>query len=157
VYDGTGNSNLNSLQGTIETAQAAGYQVNGTYVTAPTDLAWERSQARGDKTGREVPETTLRDTHASVSAVLPQAAPLFDSMRLVDSTMGPLNAQGYSTGQIIATATKGNDIQVADQEAYDRFLAKANEDTTPRGRTVPYPEWNSPDFGKTLRPERTAR
>lgn len=135
VYDGTGNSSMESLQGKIDAGRDAGYTVNGVYVTCPTDLAWDRAQARADKTGREVPEGMLRETHANVSGILPEAAPLFDSTVLVDSTKGAVDEQGRTSGEIIASGSLGQDLSVHNPEAYSEFLAKANEDTTPKGRT----------------------
>ena len=132
LYDGTGNSSLKSLTGKIDAARQAGYTVNGTYVTCPTEMALDRSVEREEKTGRGVPEGMLRETHANVSQILPDAAPLFDKTVLVDSTLGPLDERGYTTGETIASGTMGQPLDVHNADAYQQFLDKANEDTTIR-------------------------
>ena len=119
VLDGTGNSKQSSIEGKIDTAHEQGYKVAATYVTCPTDEAVARATSRGERTGRVVPEGTIRDTHASVSAILPAVASKFDSMKLVDTTSGP--------GEVIASATKGGEVQVSNPTAYKTFTDKANE------------------------------
>jgi predicted ABC-type ATPase len=122
VLDGTGDSSAKSVIGKIEGAQNEGYKVVGTYVTCPTNEAVSRAQARAEETGRSVPEEVIRGTHSSVSRVVPDVASKFDSFRLIDTTTGsPVK------GQVIAETTKGEPINVVNQNAYNDFLAKGNE------------------------------
>lgn len=116
VLDGTGDSSEKSINGKISTARAAGYRVVGNYATVPTDVAVERANARGAKTGRYVPESVIRGTHSAVSQIFPKIAGNFDEVKLWD-TMG--------TPKIIASGGKGK-LTVHDQDAYNAFLAKGD-------------------------------
>jgi predicted ABC-type ATPase len=132
VLDGTGNSDEAKLLGKIESYQNAGYTVDGRYVTCPTDDAIGRMVARGSQPletggGRYVPEGILRETHSSVSQVVPNVADNFDTFKLYDSS-GPMG----TTAPLIAEATRGNEPTIYDQALYDQFLAKGNEDTSTR-------------------------
>jgi predicted ABC-type ATPase len=71
VLDGTGDTSPASMTGKIDTARAAGYKVEAHYVTLPTDMAVANALARGQKTGRFVPEEVIRTTHAGVSTTFP--------------------------------------------------------------------------------------
>jgi predicted ABC-type ATPase len=119
VLDGTGNNKASSVERKISAAREAGYTVKGHYVTCPTDVAVQRAIVRGEETGRVVPESVVRGTHAGVSRVVPQVASSFDTFDLVD-TSGPTPIK-------VASATKGNPITVENQALYDDFLAKGNE------------------------------
>jgi predicted ABC-type ATPase len=122
VLDGTGNSKLASVVGKIDAAHEAGYKVNGIYVTCPTDEAVSRAVARAEKTGRVVPESTIRSTHASVSRIVPEIASKFDSFKLVDTTPG-----GKDSGKVIAETTFGKPLTVNSPDAYQTFLDKGKE------------------------------
>ncbi len=118
LLDGTGNSDLDKLEGKIKAARDAGYQVNGVYATVPTQLAWARNIKRAlqDEHRGQVPASALGGAHSSVSAVAPQAAPDFDSFQLFDMASGE--------ARLIATCKRGEEMEVLDQEAYDGFLSK---------------------------------
>lgn len=120
TLDGTGDASLEKLTGKVEAARAAGYTVHAQYVTADTDEALRRAKARAAKTGRVVPETVLRGTHASVSRVLEGAMDrkLFDSVKLYDN-----NGKG---AKLIATQGGGK-TDILDGGAYRKFLAKGHE------------------------------
>jgi predicted ABC-type ATPase len=115
VLDGTGNSSVESLQGKIDAARANGYQVVANYATVPTNVAVERANARAEKTGRVVPESVVREIHASVSSVFPQAAGSFDKVNLWDNT--------GRTPVLLATGGGGS-LTVMDQGGYQAFLDK---------------------------------
>ena len=117
VLDGTGDSTAKSIGGKVDSARAQGYKVVGNYATVPTDVAIARANDRGRKTGRYVPETVIRQTHAGVSSVFPQVAGKFDEINLFDTTGRP---------RLIAKGGKGK-LNIIDQAGYDSFLAKASE------------------------------
>ena len=119
VLDGTGDNKASSVEGKIAGARAAGYTVKGHYVTCPTNVAVERAAARGERTGRVVPEAVIRGTHAGVSRVVPEVASSFDSFTLVDTS--------GSTPRKVASATRGEPIKVEDQGLWDAFVAKGSE------------------------------
>lgn len=143
TLDGTGDGSVAGLKKKIDAARAAGYQVNGFYVTVPTDVAVVRSVARGIKTKRVVGEHILRATHVSVSQILPQAFKEFDNVQLFDSTNALTKVMSYK---------RDGDVQeILDQGLWDSFTAKGTEDAT---REVAERAWQmfseSGDTSKTM-------
>lgn len=120
VVDGTGDGGFEALAKKLEGYRSMGHSVSGTYVTIDTDVAVARALARGQKSGRFVPETVIRQTHKSVSQVLPRAMRdgLFDHVELWDNTGTP--------PLLVAEATRDT-ITIHDQAAWERFLAKAED------------------------------
>ncbi len=117
TLDGTGNSQPAKLRGKITTAKAAGYRVEGHYVTVPTDLAVQRANARGAQTGRYVPESVVRSTHAGVSSALPQVYPDFDAVNLYDSRSNTLEH---------VMEWRDGSFTVHDSGLWDEFVAKGS-------------------------------
>jgi len=117
VADGTGDSSEASMGKKIKKAKDANYRVVGNYATVPTQVAVDRANARGKKTGRYVPESVIRGTHAGVSSVLPKIVDQFDEINLFDTT-GDL--------KLLASGKNGK-FKVNDEEGYNAFLAKAGE------------------------------
>ena len=122
VLDGTGNSSYESLSGKVEAARASGYKVNAAYITIPTQVALNRSNARslGETNRRFVPDSVLISTHRSVSQVFPEAVSrgLFDYIRLIDNT---------GSSPILIGSTQGGQFEVVNQDLYDDFLSKGND------------------------------
>lgn len=118
TLDGTGDSGTAKLRGKVERARAAGATVNAKYVTVDTDEAVRRSNLRAQETGRVVPESVIRETHANVSQTFNDAIQedMFDSVQLWDNN-GP-------TPNLIGEKPPGGTWHVNDNDAYDRFLAK---------------------------------
>jgi predicted ABC-type ATPase len=74
VLDGIGNGAIDDLAAKIAKGRAAGAKrIVGDYVTVDTDEAVRRAIARGEATGRFVPETTIRHGHELVSKTFYQA------------------------------------------------------------------------------------
>lgn len=117
VLDGTGDSSESSLRGKVDKARKSGYRVEGIYATVPTAEAIRRSNDRGKETGRYVPESVIRGTHASVSRIFPAATKMFDRISLYDNSNGP---------RLIATASGGK-LKIVDKDAYASFLAKGDQ------------------------------
>lgn len=120
LLDGTGDSSLENLGGKVARVRAGGHKIVAEYVTVPTEVAVARAAARALRTGRIVPLTVLRETHAAVSRVFPEAIKqgLFDTARLWDAS-GPMG----SKPTLVASA-KGKVLVVHDQELWGSFLAK---------------------------------
>lgn len=116
LLDGTGDSSFESLKSKVDKMRAAGQRVVGQYVTVSTEVAIQRNIERAKKTGRLPPESMLRNCHASVSRVVPQAieAGLYDEFDLWDTENGV---------QKVATVRDGK-TQILNQELWDKFLAK---------------------------------
>lgn len=116
VLDGTGDSSPSNVEKKIAQAHANGYKARAEYVTVPTETAVSRARARGEKTGRVVPDTVTRGTHVNVSRTFPSVADKFDSVTLYDTSSG--------APKLIASGTKGTGLKVHDPAAYGSFLAK---------------------------------
>ena len=121
VLDGTGDSSYASLQKKVAEARASSTRVTAEYVTIETEDAVRRSAARGRRSGRYVPEQVVRDTHAGVSEVFPQAAAddLFDEIRLWDNNV-PKGERPILVYEKIA----GQPERIIRPDLYDDFLAK---------------------------------
>jgi len=119
VLDGTGDSSIESLSAKVASMRKNGHRVEATYVSLDTELAVSNAQARKAKTGRSVPEDVIRDTHASVSRVLPQALDrdLFDKVSLYDT-----NVNG--SPRLVMTKEKGKDPVIHDRKLWNDFIAK---------------------------------
>lgn len=118
TLDGTGDGKLSGLQGKIQAGKDAGYTVNGIYVTVPSDVAVARAEARGARTGRFVPETVLRRTHAAVSDIYGKAYKDFDTAEVFD--MSERTPNRLSTWD-------GSTLKISDSAGWEAFLAKAKE------------------------------
>ena len=116
VLDGTGDSSKKSLTGKIETARAYGYRVVGNYATVPTQVAIDRAMARGERTGRVVPESVIREIHASVSQVFDKTASKFDEVKLWDNT---------GKSPVLLAQGGGGKLDIVNQAGYQAFLDKA--------------------------------
>lgn len=119
VLDGTADSSDQSVRSKIGAARASGYKVEANYVTVDTNVAVQRATARAATTGRVVPETVIRQTHAGVSRTFPNVAGDFDSVTLFDNN--------GSTPRLIARGTRGSSLEVLDSGAYASFLAKGTQ------------------------------
>jgi 8-oxo-dGTP pyrophosphatase MutT (NUDIX family)/predicted ABC-type ATPase len=120
VLDTTGDSSVDKLGGKIDAAHAAGYSVEGNYITVDPKAAVPRAMDRADATGREVPENVIRDTYSGISAVFPQAVDKFDSVRLFDN-----NGPKGSAPTLVASSTGPGTFTVHDPAAYGQFLSYA--------------------------------
>lgn len=116
--DGTGDSGYDALKRKVDMMRSGGHKIVAHYVTVDTHTAIERSDKRGEKTGRFVPHEVIKQVHASVSKVVPQALAngLFDEFSLWD-TNGPASKKIVSA--------QGKNVTVHDQKAWDRFIEKA--------------------------------
>jgi predicted ABC-type ATPase len=118
--DGTGDSSLEALKKKTDRMRKGGRRVIANYVSLDTDTAQKINHARFEKTGRLVPEAFLRQTHANISEIFPQAmeAGLFDEVTLWDTNIKdePFKMVEHKDGK----------TTILDQVAYDRFLSKAN-------------------------------
>jgi HK97 family phage portal protein len=119
VWDGTGDNSLSKLESQVRVFREAGFKVQADYVTCDTDTAVQRAKARGEKTGRHVPEEPIRETHARVSEIWPEAVArgLFDRSDLYDTTSGGK--------PVLIASARGTAIDIKDRAAYQRFLDKA--------------------------------
>lgn len=121
MLDGTGDNSIENLRSKVAMIRQGGQRVEAHYATCSTQDAVNRAMVRAEKTGRMVPESFIRGTHASVSRVLPQAMKegLFDKVTLFDTTV-------KGSPRKIASAEEGR-ITIHDQGLWDAFVAKGNE------------------------------
>lgn len=139
VFDGTGDSSYESLSAKVEQLRDNGGRVVAHYATVDPQVALDRMRARGEQTGRVVPESVVLGTYESVSRVLPQAMEkgLFDEVTLW-STEGPSPTK-------VAEA-KAGELVVHDEAAWEKFKGygnpatfayNPNQERDERGRWVP--------------------
>jgi len=123
LLDGTGDSSLENLGGKVAMMRATGHSIVAEYVNAPTDVALERAQQRAARTGRQVPVTVLRETHAAVSRVFPEAVRqgLFDRARLWDVS-GPKGSK-----PTLVLSAIGKKMTVHNEVLWQAFLAKGHK------------------------------
>jgi hypothetical protein len=128
LLDGTGNSKAIKLQSKIDQARDAGYTVNGAYVHASIENAWQRNMNRAveSETRGLVPAWAFLEAHKSVSDIIPYMAPKFDNWVLFDT-----NGAKGSIPPIIAVGHRGVAVQVIDRTAYREFIDKAFTKFTP--------------------------
>lgn len=129
LLDGTGNNSLPKLKQRIDRARERGYPVRAVYATVSIEEAMRRNIKRaetpGPDFGRLPPEAIVRETHASVSRIVPEAVAqgLFDQFELWDTE--------HQTGgkpTKVASAV-GTELTVHDQTLWDAFLAKGQTTT----------------------------
>lgn len=119
VVDGTGNGGFDKLRKRVERAREAGMSPVAYYATNDTELAVKLSRARGEKTGRFVPDDVVRGIHAEVSRIVPKVleADLFDDFKLFDT-----NEQGNA--RLVVTKERGAPAVIHDKKLWDNFLEK---------------------------------
>jgi HK97 family phage portal protein len=133
VWDGTGDNSVSKLEEQVKVFRSKGYKIQADYVTCDTEVAVKRSQdaaknPKSDRYGRNVPVDAIRETHARVSEIWPEAVSrgLFDRSDLYDTT---------SSGKpVLIARARGTAIDIKDKAAYQRFLDKAKRDKRSRRR-----------------------
>lgn len=137
LVDGTGDSSLSALTKKMQGYRARGTtEISGHYVSIDTEEAVRRMVARGKKSGRFVPKKYMRDVHASISEIMPDAIKngLFDDLVIWDNN---------GKAPFIMARVKGKVLTILDEKAWTRFLSKAR---TPKPAAVPKP--SVPKFTK---------
>lgn len=121
VLDGTGDGGWASLKKKVDQFRGEGYKIKADYVTVPTDVAVQRAAARGAKTGRVVPESVIRQTHARVSQDFKRAIDedIFDEVNLWDTAQGG--------DPVLVFSLKDGKQTIHDADLWQKFLNKANE------------------------------
>jgi len=120
LVDGTGDNSIENVRKKVNALRAKGQKVVAHYVTVPTDMAVERAGARAKQTGRVVPESFIRATHASVSRVMQEAVSegLFDELTLWDTRHDK---------PVKVISSQGKKVTVHDHGLWDEFIAKGSE------------------------------
>lgn len=120
VLDTTGDSSVDKLERNLANYRSAGYRVNAYYASNDVDLAIRLAHARGEKTGRYVPESFIRETHRAVSNTFIEATGrnLYDHVELYDT-----NQKGNP--RLVAVGDRKS-FSVKDQQLWKDFIAKGN-------------------------------
>jgi predicted ABC-type ATPase len=118
VLDTTGDSDIEKLSKQIEAYRSKGFEINAYYASNDPSLALKLSNARGDKTGRYVPEHIVKEVHANVSRTLPKALGrgLFDNVSVYDT-----NVKGEAR-LVVSGSREG--FKVHDRDLWNDFLGK---------------------------------
>ena len=110
-----------TLMKTIKLAQAAGYSVTLLYfwLNSP-ELAIERVKARVESGGHNIPvDTIIRRYHVGVDYFFHYYAPISDRWILADNSQTPF--------RVIAEGSRGDVVNIKDQETYDKIHLIAME------------------------------
>ena len=119
MLDGTGDSGFDKLTGKLRGMRSGGARIEAHYVTVDTDEAVRRAVLRAERSGRGVPKDVIRDTHISISDVLPRVLKEgghFDDFVLWDNN----GAEAFK----VAIMRDGV-LDILDPVAWQRFLDKA--------------------------------
>lgn len=144
IIDGTGDNKYEKLAKKVKTYRQDGAtKIVANYVTIDTDEAVKRMLSRAARSGRYVPEKVLRETHASVSKILPRAIDddLFDTLVLWDN-----NAEGKAA-EIIARWEKGKPLEILDRKKWEKFVAKGDEGLVKGTEKIYKSKWPISDTG----------
>ena len=108
----------------IKRMQAAGYDVDVMYVTTEVDTAVAAALARGEETGRYVPEATLRAGHVGANAAfLDVAVGTNVQSKLVTTT--PKNPDGTKNPPTLTAVADGQGgITVYNEDAWQAYVAR---------------------------------
>ena len=119
LMDGIGDRSMEYLTERSNKLRKSGHKIVAHYVTVNVDEALKRNIDRAKKTGRFVPESNIRELHAAVSNLLPEAvkAGLFDEFSLWDTEGSD------ERPALVASAVKGV-LKIHNQAAWDKFVAK---------------------------------
>lgn len=131
LLDGTGDSSYDKLQTKILQAKSKGYEIDGVYVTAPTELALIRALRRFYKTGRGVDSMEIAVTHSNVSKIVPELGrtKIMDKVELFDTTDGgePILIMEWPDSTLSGEAAFNAKPRILEPERYNTFLDKANQ------------------------------
>lgn len=119
--DGTGNSSPGKFAGKISDMHKRGYKARVAYVTVPTDEAIKRADARAQRTGRAVPEQSIRYLHAKVSEFFPDVAQIAKDLDALT-----VHENKGTSPKRIAHLENGKLVHDSPEEM-KAFLAKAKE------------------------------
>jgi predicted ABC-type ATPase len=121
AVDGVGDTSPAKMAGWVRDAKDQGYITRAKYVTTNPDIAAERAKARGEATGRWVPETVIRQQARSVAQVFPELVKgdLLDEAELWNND----GAKPKLVGQKRADGP----WQILDQAAWQQFLAMGGQ------------------------------
>jgi predicted ABC-type ATPase len=106
----------------IDSARKSGHLVVGKYMTIDTEEAIRRAGKRAEQTGRDVSPTVARELHAAVSDVF---ARLIENDDLDAAELWDNNGE---RPVLVGRKELGGTWQVADPRAWQRFLAKREEE-----------------------------
>ena len=116
VVDRVGDTGMAYLQDSVDKARASGAtKVVAHYTTTDIGTALDRARERAEQTGRYVPQSYIRESHANVARILPQAmesSRLFDQATLWDTTNGLVK---------VASSVSGK-MKIHNQDLWDRFV-----------------------------------
>jgi len=120
VYDSSGDGGIAKLSAKVAAIRKQGAaRIEANYATIDVDVAIQRSDARGAKSGRFVPHELLREVHGDVAKTSMDAveAGLFDTFKLFDTS--------GAGSKLVATWDKASGMKVHDRDAFDKHLVRA--------------------------------
>lgn len=118
VIDTIGDGSFEKVAEKAQQQRDAGKNVVAHYVTTDIQTSLDRAQARGERTGRNVPTDFIKDMHKEVSTIFPKLADnnTFNELHLYDNN--------GTTPKLIYSKIEGKE-KIIDATAYNKFLAKS--------------------------------
>ena len=118
ILDGTGDGGAGGQIAKQDKARAAGYRVQGMYMSVPIDQAVIRDGMRSRTVGAARVSATTR----SVATVFPKIIDGFDHVEVYDNR-GPKSAPAV----LVFRKDRGGEPEILDEQLYQEFLDRANE------------------------------
>ena len=118
ILDGTGDGGVGGQIAKQDKARAAGYRVQGMYMSVPIDQAVIRDGMRSRTVGAARVSATTR----SVATVFPKIIDGFDHVEVYDNR-GPKGAPAV----LVFRKDRGGEPEILDEQLYQEFLDRANE------------------------------
>lgn len=118
VIDTVGDGSFEKVAEKAQQQRDAGKKVVAHYVTTDVETSLQRAQARGERTGRNVPTDYIKDMHKEVSTIFPKLADnnTFNELHLYDNN--------GSVPKLIYSKVEGKE-SIIDANAYSKFLEKS--------------------------------
>lgn len=126
VADQTSSGDVRVLRHQINELHDAGYEVAGAFAFADPHEAWVRSLIRGIKKGRFIPYQALLRSHRGAATNFNELLDAYDTANVFDTS--------GAAPKLVATKPKGGDLQVLDEDGWQRFQL-GGESATERAMT----------------------
>jgi predicted ABC-type ATPase len=134
IYDGTGNSSVDSVTKKVKLARDAGFRVEANYLYLDPTEGVNRAATRAARSKRIVPDAQIKKTYASLPEIFDGIKTgVFDKINLFDNNV-PFGQPAKLIGQ-----GGGDEFNLIDSEAYQRYLdsgARARE-ALKKAKTTP--------------------
>jgi len=121
ILDGVANDSFEKRKEDLESLKANGHHVRIDYVTLDTQLSLQLAEIRFQQTGRQVPETFIREAGRNLVALIPQLInnQLFEELYLWDTNL--------EKEPRLILSQKNGILEVLNETLYENFKKKEND------------------------------